>query len=356
MIESIQQFDNYELQLAELLNSLRSCPVAYQTSIRVAGVTFAISGNSSKFRDFIEPSFRHLMLPLGQIGEGNFELILFEGMTVGDSPPQMFWERVFSEHLPAESIRPQLFVTENFRICYLSNLGIVFGLDFKNRRMFYWTENLKLLALSEYCSPLRLNFLWWAHSTKSQLLHAGSVGTDRGAVIIVGPGGKGKSTLSVAASAYGGFEFLGDDSIIASNDPIPMVHSLYSSAKLDLRSLNEFPELRFCVNQDLQTDKHFLELSRTSKIKVSRSLPIKAVIVPCFGRDKNYDLRPISAATAGIVLVPSTTVYSLGVERDSFTFSNKLVSSLPCFAYEYESTHRAGELLRNQLSEVGIEL
>ena len=57
---------------------------------------------------------------------------------------------------------------------------------------------------------------------KQQVVHAASVGTKDGAVLIVGKGGSGKST-SALACLNAGMYYLGDDYTLISNDSNPQV-------------------------------------------------------------------------------------------------------------------------------------
>lgn len=82
-------------------------------------------------------------------------------------------------------------------------------------------------------APFRTVLTWWAADCGLALLHAASVATDDGAVVMAGTSGAGKSTTAVRC-LLAGLDFLGDDACLVTADPGPVVHSLYRFAKLDV--------------------------------------------------------------------------------------------------------------------------
>ena len=74
-------------------------------------------------------------------------------------------------------------------------------------------------------------------------MHAGAIGTDGGAVLVVGRGGRGKSTTTLAGLGAG-LKYVGDDYVAVETKDRPLVHSIYNAGKLEPHHLERFPVLR----------------------------------------------------------------------------------------------------------------
>jgi hypothetical protein len=116
-------------------------------------------------------------------------------------------------------------------------------MDLKTNTGVYWVKTPKSFPYWVCSSPFRSMIQWWMEKNNAQLLHAASVGTKDGAVLITGKGGVGKSTTAIS-SLNAGLNYLGDDYVIVKKDPEPKVYSLYSTAKLNPGDLDKFPALR----------------------------------------------------------------------------------------------------------------
>jgi hypothetical protein len=83
----------------------------------------------------------------------------------------------------------------------------------------------------ERAVPFRPVLGWIMPFHQRQLVHAASVGTARGGLLIVGQGGAGKSNTATGSLA-GGLSFVSDDFCAVSNDMEPTVHSLYGTSRI----------------------------------------------------------------------------------------------------------------------------
>ena len=103
--------------------------------------------------------------------------------------------------------------------------------DRRTRAGCYWVPDANDLAYWARSSPLRSMFGWILRDHGVHLVHGAAVGRAGRAVLLVGPGGSGKSTTAVRAAAAG-MDFVGDDYVAVSVNP-PKVHHVYATAKLD---------------------------------------------------------------------------------------------------------------------------
>ena len=100
----------------------------------------------------------------------------------------------------------------------------------------WWVQNTETLPFWVYASPLRTLLHWWMEKNGKQLIHAAAVGTEDGALLITGASGVGKSTTALSCLRRG-FYYLADDYLIVGLDPVPMVYTLYSTAKLNAEQI-----------------------------------------------------------------------------------------------------------------------
>ena len=99
----------------------------------------------------------------------------------------------------------------------------------------YWViEDPTRLAWWEEAAPLRPMLAWWLTSAGRYFAHGAAVALDGRAVLLVGPGGSGKSTTALRCQRSG-LDYLGDDYCLVGTfeeGDHHVVASLYRTAKL----------------------------------------------------------------------------------------------------------------------------
>ena len=116
-------------------------------------------------------------------------------------------------------------------------------------------------------------------------------------VLIPGRGGSGKSSTSLAC-LLGGMDFISDDYLALALDPEPRVYRLYSTAKLDPRDLDLYPELAARCRAVRQPgfDKVVLFLEDGYGEQFRESLPLKLVLKPGISGVPETTLGPVEPA------------------------------------------------------------
>ena len=71
-------------------------------------------------------------------------------------------------------------------------------MDHATNTGIYWVQKAETLQYWVHAKPLRTLFHWWMEKNGCQVLHAGAVGTQEGAVLLTGKGGIGKSTTALS--------------------------------------------------------------------------------------------------------------------------------------------------------------
>lgn len=105
------------------------------------------------------------------------------------------------------------------------------AIDLDARRAVAWCEDSSRLSGSQRHRPFTTILARWLPSRGRSFLHAAAVGDPDGAVLLVGDGGAGKSTTTLAC-AQRGIGVLGDDFCAVELGARPVVHAVYRSVKL----------------------------------------------------------------------------------------------------------------------------
>jgi hypothetical protein len=215
---------------------------------------------------------------------------------------------------------------------YNAESGVLSTLDVKDRSGYIWTHDAAQLPVYEKGAPLLYLFHWWLASRGKRLVHAGAVGTVKGAVLIAGRGGSGKSTTSVACLTQG-FKYLSDDYCIISFEPSPIVHSLYNTAKLTRESCQHLKVWLPSTEESLwdhQEKQHFF-LSELMPQQIAISMPIRAILLPRITGDAVPYLAAVNPILALKELAPSTIFQLRGASESGLRLMRELVQKVPCF-------------------------
>src|SRR3954454_11663818 len=107
--------------------------------------------------------------------------------------------------------------------------------------------------------------------------------------------------------AQAGMDFLGDDYLLLNAGSTPPAHALYSTARVDRRSLAGLAEVAGRVGDPGHgEEKVLLDLKALYPECLCNSLAVEAVVIPRFDTGAETTLKPINAAAALRGLAPST--------------------------------------------------
>ncbi|MEA2488959.1 MAG: hypothetical protein QOH21_751, partial [Acidobacteriota bacterium] len=161
------------------------------------------------------------------------------------------------------------------------------------------------LASWQRAKPLQLPLSIFFADRSVDLLHGGLVSLDGNGVLIVGAGGSGKSTLTVA-SLLEGLQFLGDDCVgVQALDGRFEGSSIFGSSCLDREHLQRFPQLAAPHNGDAQP-KAVLPMAQLFAERMTATTTIRAIVLPRVTHGEHVTLEPASAKEALLALAPSS--------------------------------------------------
>jgi hypothetical protein len=229
-------------------------------------------------------------------------------------------------------------------------------LDQPSAHMLGCAESAAELSLYERGRPLHVPLSLWHKNRDVPLIHAGLVARNGRGVLLVGPGGSGKST-SALTSACAGFDFLSDDLVGLESlpDGTFVGHSLYSSTFMDPDHLERFPLLRgHAVPRRYWFEKkHLVLLSRIAALAFTPSSQISALVLPRVRHLAEAQLRPASKGEALMALAPSSLlVGDRSRGRESFDKQAKLVEQVPCYRLDLGGVDEVPRLLDSLLAEI----
>jgi hypothetical protein len=278
---------------------------------------------------FITPAMEHLAAKL--CPTPSLTVCLWDSVSTGINMPPSPWTA--DDYLA----RGEVCGYNNDRYKTAFHLGscVLSMLDAGQNLAIYWIRDARQIPFYESGSPLRTIMHWFMDNHKLQFVHAASVGTPDGGVLLAGKGGSGKSTTALACISYG-LLYAGDDHVLLTMDPVPFAYSLYNTAKLDASCISKFPNLLPAVkNPDrLDTEKALIFLYEHYPDRIVNGFSLKAILLPSITGYVETRLRKVSPAASLAALAPSTIFSLPGAGQDDFKFLAQFVKQLPSYVLE----------------------
>lgn len=209
--------------------------------------------------------------------------------------------------------------------------GVFSMLDADARRGYWWTQDIDRLADYECAAPLRTILQRWFERPTSQFVHAAAVGGEKGALLLAGPGGAGKSTTALAC-ARAGLGLLGEDyCLVQATEKSLRVHLVFSSAKISPSSPawdTDYEPLTLRARGG-SPEKHVLFLYPARSDLLISSAPIRAILLPRVTGARVTTLSETSPMAALRALAPSTLLQLAGAGQGALDLMATLVERVP---------------------------
>jgi hypothetical protein len=190
----------------------------------------------------------------------------------------------------------------------------------------------------DYTAPFRHLLSWWLDAHGLRQVHGGAVGTDEGGVLLVGPGGSGKSTTALSSFLDDRLRYAGDDYVAVGSAHVPAVHSIYSSGKVHQDDLHRLPHLEPALADDVRPDeKAVFYVERAFPGRSIAGFPLRAIVVPRVTDRRAARAVPGTRAEALSALAPSTIFQLHPPARDALAWMAGLVRRVPTFVLELGS-------------------
>ena len=222
-------------------------------------------------------------------------------------------------------------------------------------RVVQVTETVDDLPVWDSGAPLRTPIHWACVDRGWRLVHAATLGIGRRAVLIVGPGGVGKSGTTLAGMANG-LQTVGDDYVLVEPGNPPIARPVYRLLKQDRRGIARIPglEARLLDSRPNWQGKLEFDPERVFPGAMAESQEIVAIVTPVIARAGISRIEPLQASETLPILTRAILTQFPG-ERDSgFLFSVGLSKKLPAFRLVLsESPEEVAGVLRQFVEEFG---
>ena len=174
------------------------------------------------------------------------------------------------------------------------------GQDFARKR-FYSAQPEPKVEDQLSCRHSMVNaFAFWAKHSDMHLVHAAAVGWGGEGVLVVGRGGRGKSTFAVTCLTEG-LDFVSDDyTLLSASGPLEAM-PLYSCVGLRQDMWAKLPQLGQPTTMVL--GKPLFEIPGH---RYCPRMTIKAVVMPLVAGDEEPSIYPIAKSNAMAQLISST--------------------------------------------------
>ena len=190
----------------------------------------------------LTPALEHLRAEPG--AQAKLEICLWDSVSTGTPFPAHPWtgEGAASIARDFEPGEGRIYYHDDRLRMYFFQEETALFLDTNSRRAIFWVPDAAGLSIHETAAPLRSLLQWWFGDENTQFVHGAGIGTAQGGVLLVGRGGSGKSTSTLACLGSG-LQVAGDDYCLVTIQEQPVVHSLYCTAKIQPEYLSRLPSV-----------------------------------------------------------------------------------------------------------------
>jgi len=215
--------------------------------------------------------------------------------------------------------------------------SILIVLDARRRRAIVQYPSVRQAPSYEHAAPMR-DLVHWLHVLDGRyLLHGAAVGTERGGVLLVGPGGSGKSTAATTALQRG-LSFAGDD-YVALDVEARRAFGVFRSVKVLPHDTHRYTGLR--AHPFVGTPETGAKAVLFLDVEPSgfcQGIPLRAIVIPRIGGAGRAStaltaLTSCTPAQAVAAMAPSTLFQTMGYRSEVFNACRALALSLPAFEW-----------------------
>lgn len=270
--------------------------------------------------------FRHLETDANMVPDDSLRVYVFQNIEPGNN--FLVWERL--NQSASEGKKLQVYNRDTLHILYNDESKVLTAIDTQSAEAYYYMPELDRMPYYEKAAPMRMIFHHWAQVNGMILVHGACIGIGGKGLLLAGKGGTGKSTTAISA-VLSGFDYIGDDYVLA--DPTDQtIHSLYGSSKIrwDVTKILPFAGT-LTVNRREEDEKGIFFLSGTEKFSMSKSLSLKAVILPSIGGGQLSTYSQTNMIEGLLSLAASTIFQMPGSGKETLNAISGLLKGVPVY-------------------------
>ncbi|WP_025742447.1 hypothetical protein [Aquimarina pacifica] len=307
------KIEAYFKKLASQYNQKTTEKSSTIRTIQVGAFTIQMKFLGDSLIPIFYKAFSHLSIPVSTEVAPCLTLHFWEEKPT-KAFPDIPWELEERHHLGFI----QSYSNDRFFTLHQPGSEAIYMLDTLKNEGYYWVRSQNDIPYWESDFPLRMVFHWWFKDSSFQPVHAGAVGTEKGGVLLVGKGGSGKST-STLACVNSMLKVAGDDYVLL-DCKNQEVYSLFSLTKVNHNSLKLLPKLNVNV-KDLNApidDKYRILLYPKHKESLIKKMPVLATLLPTVTDADKTTIVPCSSSEAMLALAPTTLFQLPGLREEAF--------------------------------------
>ena len=225
------------------------------------------------------------------------------------------------------------FISERYEAAFFTHARMLTLIDHYKKRGVVCLVTSSDIPAFELACPLRGILSWILRRNDTTMIHAASVGTTDGCVIIGGISGAGKSSTALRGLS-GGMFYMGDDICAISNkNNNPTVYGIYSSGKTNSSYSKNFPALYSSVYSHFEEnyEKEIYFFSNQFKSQLPKSGKILAVLIPHQDDSFAIGFQKIAYANVLSVICSSTKNLLPSAGNEIFHVLSSILHQTPCY-------------------------
>jgi hypothetical protein len=259
---------------------------------------------------------------------GAFAVDVIDGARCGVARPRLNWRASdfgFKRLVPGWSDKERT----TFFLRGESGLAVA---DWGSNQAYVWVPSIEAIVRCDQAAPFRWIIDGLAQQRGLTTMHASVIGEHGIGLLIVGEGGRGKSTLALAGIAAG-MEYLADDYCLVCAQPPYPAYRLFNTAKV--RVGNE-AAVSWIVNLEHAVEpcrggKRIFNLARHAPQALVDRLEIRALLLPEFTNDALPTIDRVSSSEAFRRAAPSTVAQCAASEAQAAADVGHLARALPSY-------------------------
>jgi hypothetical protein len=204
-------------------------------------------------------------------------------------------------------------------------------LDADRRAAYYWMDEAQL-EIWDRGAPFRTLLQLWLSGEGAEIVHTAAVGRADGCLLAVGNSGAGKSSTALACLGSS-LRHIGEDHCVLTPGRVPLISSLYCSAKVEADTLERMPELRRLAVADAgpRYDKYLLDLGSLSSKRLLSAAPLRAIALPHISEEAGTTVTACSHGEALAAVAPSTLMQVPWTGEEAMGRLTEMVAAVPCY-------------------------
>ncbi len=301
----------------------------------VAGARIRLRFAGEALAEQVAPAFSHLEEPLEQAPE--LTVSVWDSASTGISRPALApVDPTVADAEPTNPGPSYFHAEDDVHALQQPTPDILTVWSAAEEAAWYWIRDAGRLPPWDRAAPFRHLLSWWLGRRGCQQVHGGAIGTEEGGVLLVGRGGSGKSTATLATLLDPRLRYAGDDYVALETGSAPQVHSLYCSGKLHSDQLSRLPHLEPALaNADrLDREKAIFYVDRAFPGAPIAGFPLRAVVVPRISPQPGARILTASRAFALTALAPSTIFQLHPPKSTALATMAQLVGQVPAYVLE----------------------